>query len=118
MIDDFISKHNCGSVVREKLIEYLKYRISVKDRPLYNNMWKGMLDKLDSLHKEGYGYEPIIQYCLERGYLSFYPPNNYSSGGIQNESGTRHVPRMTDSDYAEEEKMLAELEAKGVRTRF
>lgn len=119
LVDDFISKHNCGNVVRSKLIDYLNYRMSVKDKPLYTNIWKGMLNKLDALHKEGYGYEPVIDFSLERGYLSFYPPSNFSKNrGIQSESGARHVPRMTEEDYEEEERRLAELEAKGVQVRF
>lgn len=119
LVDDFISTHNCGNVVRSKLIDYLNYRMSVKDKPLYTNIWKGMLNKLDALHKEGYGYEPVIDFSLERGYLSFYPPSNFSKNrGIQSESGARHVPRMTEEDYEEEERRLAELEAKGVQVRF
>lgn len=119
LVDDFISKHNCGNVVRSKLIDYLNYRMSVKNKPLYANIWKGMLNKLDALHKEGYGYEPVIDFSLERGYLSFYPPSNFSKNtGIQSESGARHVPRMTEEDYEEEERRLAELEAKGVQVRF
>lgn len=99
MIDEFVSKHNCGAVVREKLIDYLNYRLSVKDKPLYTNMWKGMLKKLDDLHREGYGYSPIIDFCLERGYLSFYPPSNYSN--IKEKPWEKGV--KSDS-YTEEEK--------------
>lgn len=116
IIDDFITQHNCINI-RSNLIEYLNYRINVKDKPLYANMWKGMLNKLEELHKQGQVYEDIIQFCLERGYLSFYSPNNYNNGGI-NESGSRNVPRMTSEDYEAEEKRLAELEAKGVQVRF
>ena len=116
MIDDFISQHNCGKPVRNKLIEYLSFRLSVKDRPLYINMWKGMLNKLEELHNEGYGYEPIINYSIERGYLSFYPP--YNNSGIKSESGIRHVPRMTEEDYKKEAEHLAELEALGEQVRF
>ena len=65
MIDDFVTVHNCcGTLVRSKLLNYLSYRLSVTDRPLYANMWKGMLNKLDDLHKEGYGYESIIEYAI------------------------------------------------------
>lgn len=117
MIDDFVVKNDCvGTTVRHKLIEYLRYRISVTDKPLYANMWKGMLNKLEELHKQGYEYEPIIDYCIERGYLSFYPPNN--SSRLRNESGSRNVPRMTQEDYEKEAERLAELEAQGVQVRF
>lgn len=118
MIDDFIGKHNAGRVVRERLIEYLNFRVSVKDKPLYTNMWKGMLNKLNELHKLGYGYEPIIKYCLERGYLSFYPPAGMYGSNIKSESGSRHVPRMTEEDYKREAEHLAELEAQGEQVRF
>lgn len=118
LVDDFISQHNCGNPVRKKLVDYLNYRISVKEKPLYTNIWKSILSKLDSLHKEGYTYERIIDYNLERGYLSFYAPTKYYVKSKLNESGARNVPRMTKEDYEEEEKHLAELKAKGIQVTF
>ena len=104
LIDAFITTHDCGKPVRSKLIEYLNYRLSVKEKPLYVNMWKGMLAKLDSLHKEGYGYEPIIDYCLQRGYLSFYPP-----AGCYNDIKEKPWEKGVKSDgYTEEEKRQIE----------
>jgi hypothetical protein len=119
MIDDFIMKHNCGNPVRNKLIEYLRYRISVTEKPLYINMWKGMLNKLDKLHQEGYGYEPIIDYCIERGYLSFYPPANCYTETTNKpwEAGVNSVA-YTDEELAELRRIDAEREAKGLRTKF
>lgn len=106
--------------IRKLLIDYLTYRISVKDKPLYTNMWKGMLNKLAELGDDDVRlYEAIIKQSIERGYLSFYQLSTYSKNmAVQSESGSRHVPRMTDEDYAEEERRLAELEAKGVQVRF
>lgn len=106
--------------IRKLLIDYLNYRISVKDKPLYTNMWKGMLNKLAELGDDDVRlYEAIIKQSIERGYLSFYQLSTYSKNmAVQSESGSRHVPRMTDEDYAEEERRLAELEAKGVQVRF
>lgn len=109
LIDDFIDTHNCGNPVRRKLISYLNFRLSVKDKPLYTNMWKGMLTKLDKLHQEGYGYEPIIDYCLERGYLSFYPPTSYSKElkdkpweqGVKSEGYTEEEKRQIEKESAE-----------------
>ena len=85
---------------------------------MYTNIWKSILSKLDSLHKEGYTYERIIDYNLERGYLSFYAPTQYYVKSKLNESGARNVPRMTKEDYEEEEKHLAELKAKGIQVTF
>ena len=109
----------CWGNIRKLLIDYLNYRISVKDKPLYTNMWKGMLNKLCEMCDDNVDmYERVIKQSIERGYLSFYPVSSGSNTGIKSESGSRHVPRMTEQDYAEEEQRLAELEAKGVRTRF
>lgn len=108
LADEFIDKHNCGNPVRRKLISYLNYRLSVKDKPLYVNMWKGMLNKLDKLHQEGYGYEPIIDYAIERGYLSFYPP-----AGCYNDIKEKPWEKGVKSDtYTEEEyrEMIKERE--------
>ena len=118
MIDEFINKHNCGNVVRNKLVEYLNFRIAVKDKPLYTNMWKGILSKLDSLHQEGYGYEPIIDFCLERGYLSFYPPSDYASKSNKPwEDGVRSS-RYTDAELEELAELDRQREEQGLRTRF
>lgn len=105
--------------IRKLLIEYLRFRLSIKDKPLYTNMWKGMLNKLSELCNDDVKmYESVIKQSIERGYLSFYPVSDYNNKGIKTESGVRHVPRMTEEDYAEEEKRMAELESKGVRVRF
>ena len=119
MIDEFISQHNCGNPVRQKLISYLNYRLQINDKPLYVNMWKGMLAKLDKLHQEGYGYEPIIDYCIERGYLSFYPPANCYTETTNKpwEDGVNSVA-YTDEELAELRRIDAEREAKGMRTKF
>ena len=114
MIDDFVSHHNCGSVVRKKLITYLNFRLQVKDKPLYTNMWKGMLAKLDKLHQEGYGYEPVIDFCLERGYLSFYPPSSsYSSQQSKPWEEGVSSDTYTEDEKREIEKQRAEMEARG-----
>lgn len=109
----------CWGNIRKLLIDYLNYRISVKDKPLYTNMWKGMLNKLCEMCDDNVDmYERVIKQSIERGYLSFYPISSGSNTGIKSESGLRHVPRMTEEDYEEEERRLAELEARGVQVRF
>lgn len=115
LIDSY--EFSCWSNIRKLLVDYLNFRLSVKEKPLYFNMWKGMLNKLVELCDNDIpSYESVIKQSIERGYLSFYPVNN--NYGIRSESGARHVPSMTEEDYIEEEKRLAELEAKGVQVRF
>lgn len=116
-----IDSYPFDNEIRNLLIEYLQFRLSIKDKPLYNNMWKGMLSKLREL-TDDHGYtddklcKAIIKQSIERGYLSFYPIGSYS--GIKSESGSRNVPRMTEEDYKKEAEHLAELEAQGVQVRF
>ena len=116
-----IDSYPFDNEIRNLLIEYLQFRLSIKDKPLYNNMWKGMLSKLREL-TDDHGYtddklcKAIIKQSIERGYLSFYPIGSYN--GVKNESGSRNVPRMTEEDYKKEAEHLAELEAQGVQVRF
>ena len=119
LVDEFIDKHNCGNPVRQKLLSYLNYRLSVKEKPLYVNMWKGMLAKLDKLHQEGYGYEPVIDYCLERGYLSFYPPTGCYSDVKEKpwEKGVKSYT-YTEEEKEELEKREQEMIARGERVWF
>ena len=116
---DFIDKHNCGNPVRRKLISYLNYRLSVKEKPLYVNMWKGLLAKLDKLHQEGYGYEPIIDYAIERGYLSFYPPAGCYSD-VKEKPWEKGVTceSYTDEELEDLRELDRQREAQGMRTRF
>lgn len=110
--------------LRQALIDYFNYRLSImKDKPMRMIQWKSMLVTLTDAHEkssEGITMSDIVRRALEKGYTTFYPINysGYNNSGINSESGSRHVPRMTEEDYAEEERRLAELEAKGVQVRF
>lgn len=109
---------SCWGNIRNLLIDYLQFRMSIKEKPLYTNMWKGMLNKLIELCDDDISmYESVIKQSIERGYLSFYPISSGSSG-LHTESGARHVPRMTQEDYDKEAEHLAELEAQGMQVRF
>ena len=117
LIDEFTG----DTQIRIDLVDYLKLLLEMRKDGLnfYANTWKGLLRKLASLSDDPKEQHYIICQSIERGYKSFFPVNNYSKNrGIQSESGVRHVPRMTEEDYAEEEQRLAELEAKGVQVRF
>ena len=113
MIDDY----TIDSKLRKALIDYLKVRLEIRDKPLYANSWKGLLNKLDRDFDSSERLAVVYQ-SIERGYASFFPVNRGNNYGISSESGAKHVPSMTEEDYKEEEKRLAELEAKGVQVRF
>ena len=117
LIDDFVDTHNCDNSVRRKLISYLNYRLQINDKPLYVNMWKGMLTKLYGLYQEGHSYESVIDFCIERGYLSFYPPTTYSVKSKPWEKNV-HSDSYTDDELEELAEIEKEREAKGMRTKF
>lgn len=72
-----IEEYTEDKKLRELLDTYLRMRLSVKDKPLYGaNQWKGLLNKLALI--EGNDID-IVQYALERGYLSFYELPKYSA---------------------------------------
>lgn len=110
---------SCWGHIREQLIDYLNFRLSVKDKPLYTNMWKGMLNKLANLCVDDISkYEQVIQYSLERGYLSFYEPSNYSSAKSKPwESGVKSTTRTEEEKEADRE-FLAKMTAQGKKVVF
>lgn len=118
LIDDFIDANDCTPDVKNSLIEYLTYRLAVKDKPLYTNMWKGMLNKLKSLYEEGHDYKTVIDYCLERGYLSFYPPKDYQSVKSKPWESTVRSSRYSDQELEELKELNKQRERQGMRTRF
>ena len=113
---DMINKFTDNAKVRELLIVYLNYRLELKDKPLYANQWKGMLNKLANLCVDDISkYEQVIQYSLERGYLSFYEPKNYSSGTVKNKPWEQGLcsDGYTEDEKREIDRLTAEREARG-----
>lgn len=118
---DFSSLGN----IRKLLIDYLRYRVSVKDKPLYTNMWKGMLNKLAELCGEDVeSYESVIKQSIERGYLSFYPVSNSSySKDYDIRKGKPWEEGLSCETYTPEEKRQIEkereeMEARGVQVWY
>ena len=71
-----IDKYTDLPVLREKLIQFLKIRLDVKDKPLGLESWKGMLDKLDQAVAEcNREYVDVVQQSIDKCWLSFYPIN-------------------------------------------
>lgn len=101
------------------LVDYLKVRLEMKDKPLYANSWKGLLNKLDR------DFEPeerlaVVRQSIERGYASFFPvgSNNYDvRKGKPWEEGVRST-RYTEEELKELEELDRQREAQGLRTKF
>lgn len=75
LIDDFTDIPE----IKKALIDFLNYRLEIKDKPLYANQFKGMLKSLDKAVEETYKYNKdvsyvdVIEYAIQRGWLNFYP---------------------------------------------
>ena len=62
--------------LRDKLIQFLKIRLEVKDKPFGIESWRGMLKKLDQAVAECQReYVDVVQQSIDKGWLSFYPIN-------------------------------------------
>lgn len=112
MINDFTDDPQ----FKDLLTTYLKYRLEIRDKPLYANMWKGMLRSLDGLcgDDDALGCE-IVQQSINRGYLGFYPVNNRSA--TPSFDHTKHVEHGDDYDQKQSE-WLEEMKKDGKRTEF
>ena len=85
------------------LEQYLRLRLEMKDKPLYKNQWKGILNKLDKIHEEeGQSYKDIIQFNIEKGYASFFPMPNYNKK-FEKKKKEYNLGLCNDT-YTEEEK--------------
>lgn len=73
--------------LKSVLTDYLKFRIGIKDKPIYNvNQWKSMLRKLDDIVEETkVDYKDIVKNSLNRGWLNFYPINDKSKKDVFSE---------------------------------
>lgn len=77
---DEIDKFTDLPELKSVLVDYLNFRISVKEKPLYSvNQWKSMLKKLDKCVEECLcEYVDIVQQSLDKCWLTFYPKREYT----------------------------------------
>ena len=117
---DMINKFTDNAKVRELLIVYLNYRLELKDKPLYANQWKGMLNKLSELcGTDVNSLCEVIQQSIDRGYLSFFPVSSYSKRDSKQPSFDHTNYKSVDDDYYEEElKWQEEMNNSGQTTEF
>ena len=119
MVDDFTDDR----VVRADLIEYLNVLLEMaKDgRPLYSNVWKGLLKKLGSLSDVSQEQHLIVRQSIERGYRSFFPVNNsWSNNSVKSQPWERGVKSdtYTPEEIEQLKKERAEMEARGEQVWF
>ena len=66
--------NNVGLI--DALTTYLQMRLQMKDKPLYANSWKGMLNKLAKMDNQ----IEVVNTSIERGWASFFEQKSYSKG--------------------------------------
>ncbi len=110
-----IDNYTDNEELKDLLVQYLKVRLEIaKEKPLYANMWKGMIKKLTLIDNNDIDTaKEIIQQSIERGYLAFYPvtkyKNKYSDVSLHdrlNESGIENVPHITKEEEEELERRV------------
>lgn len=73
---DQISEFTTNIGLQEVLHDYLKIRLQMKDKPLYEGTWKGMLKKLAKMDNQ----IDVVNESIERGWASFFEHKSYSKG--------------------------------------
>lgn len=95
-VSEIVSRFN-DKELQDVLLEYLSFRLSVKDKPMGLAQWKAILGKLERF--AGNKVE-IVRYSLERGYLSLYEPHNSMSNNVKDvfsEYNTVKTDKHTDT---------------------
>ena len=69
LIEDFTDNEE----LKKALMHYLRVRLEIKDKPLYANSWKGLLNKLNREFSTTEEKLETVYQSIERGYASFFP---------------------------------------------
>ena len=116
-VDAHIDKSK-QETLRLYLIDYLQFRISVKEKPLYINMWKGMIDKLLEFPKNQ--QIDIVKQSIELGYLSFYSLKSKSNNKIRLSEPTHGTgcEQPTEEEERQRAEFIQSLREQGKRADF
>lgn len=112
---DEIDLYTANSQLQEVLVDYLKLRLEMKDKPLYFNQWKGLLKKLDTLAKTEKEKIEVVNLSIERGWGTFVEV--YDSKNVNNRPWNKSVTSET-YDKKKLDKKEKEMRDNGLQTRF
>ena len=109
--------------LRKLLFTWLDMRLEIKDKPMYANQFKGILNKLDKLSDSATVLCEIVQQSIDRCYLSFFPlsygkSQKQSTHDAIHESGSGVVINDTKEDAEKREQFRAKMEAEGKKAVF
>lgn len=115
---DLIYQFTNNFELQQVLINYLRMRLEIKDKPLYKNSWKGLLNKLDKLSTDANEQIEIVQRSTDRGYASFYEIKDKKSVDKKPWNDNVRSQSYTEDELEELEEEEKKLNAKGIKTRF
>jgi len=75
----YINEYTEDSELRDALTEYLKIRLSMKNKPIFAGQWKALLNKLDIFDDK----LAVVKQSLELGYASFYELKTGYRGSVR-----------------------------------
>lgn len=115
---NLVDEYTNDPELKEALISYCKYRLE-KNNNFYANMFKGLLNKLDSLEGDKV---KIVNNALANGWNSFYPINDYSNTkkSIKQSACERNVKSIvaSEEDIKKEEEIRERRKKNGERICF
>lgn len=115
---DTIDNFTESEEVRDLLRTYLRYRLEIKDKPIYVNQWIGMLNKLRDLTDSKTECMEIIQQSIDRGYLSFFPISKSKQSRSTACETNVSCATMTEEEIEKQTKFVEELKSRGKQVEF
>jgi hypothetical protein len=73
---DMVDEYTQNEELRTVLKDYLSDRLAMKDKPIYPNQWKGLLNRLTELSVKDDPVK-IVRQSIERAYGGFFPVKEY-----------------------------------------
>ena len=117
--EDEILLYTKNLELQDVLIDYLQFRLSVRDKPLYGvNQWKGLLNTLSTLAKDDRTKIKIVLQSTAKAWLSFYPFKEYNSLNPSGDVFSEGDGVSCESADDTEEDRRENLRKRGRRTDF
>ena len=117
--EDEILLYTKNLELQDVLIDYLQFRLSVRDKPLYGvNQWKGLLNTLSTLAKDDKTKVKIVLQSTAKAWLSFYPFKEFNSLNPSGDVFSEGDGVSCESADDTEEDRRENLRKRGRRTDF
>lgn len=97
-----ISEFTEDPTLKKCLIDYLNLRLQMKDKPMYANQWKGLLNKLSNLSSDLKVQIKIVNRSIEGGWATFYSVSSEygNNTGFQDNINSTPFPSEEDCELS------------------